>query len=167
MSVVIHFFVYLASHLRRPPVFFLSVAPIPLPPSPKFFPLIPFADPHTLNPYAAILYKKMAGAGPSQRTVSLEFFPCHRSENSPVSPAVATLPKTPYRKSFACPTSETPDLWLPLTSRNGYALPAAMGVAAKRARRLQERRSSRLPCSRLKRLTALQSPKAIDCLAVA
>src|SRR5437016_7616810 len=32
-----------------------------------------------------------------------------------------------------------------------------MGAAAKRARRLQERRSSRLPCSRLKRLTALQS----------
>jgi hypothetical protein len=28
-----------------------------------------------------------------------------------------------------------------VTSRNGYALPAAMGAAAKRARRLQERRS--------------------------
>jgi len=163
---VIHFFVYLASHFRRPPVFLLGLTPIPLPPSPKSFPLNPFADPHTLNPYAAILYKKMAGEGPSQHTVSLKFFPCHRSENSPVSPAVATLPKTPYRKSFLATLPSPADLWLQLTSRNGYALPAAMGVAAKRARRLQERRSSRLPCSRLKRLTALQSPKAIDCLAV-
>src|SRR5438876_9287767 len=104
-----------------------------------------------------LLYKKMVGEGPSQRTVSLKFFPCHRFENSPVSPAVATLPKTPYRKSFLATLPRPPDLWLQLTSRNGYALPAAMGVAAKRARRLQERRSSRLPCSRL---------KAIDCLAV-
>ena len=149
MPFVIHFFVYLASHFRRPPVFLLGLAPIPLPPSPKSFPPIPFADPHTLNPYAAILYKNMAGEGPSQRTVSLKFFPCHRFENSPVSPAVATLPRLP-------------DLWLQVTSRNGYALPAAMGVAAKRARRLQERRSSRLPCSRLKRLTALQS-KEFSC----
>src|SRR5438552_9050552 len=84
-----------------------------------------------------LLYKKVAGAGPSQRTASLKFFPCHRFENSPVSPAVAILPKTPYRKSFACPTSETSDLWLPITSRNAYALTAAMVVGSKRARRLQ------------------------------
>ena len=61
----------------------------------RFFPLIPFADPHTLNPYAAILYKKMAGAGPSQRTVSLKFFPCHRSEKT-------------TRKSNHCHTSQKP-----------------------------------------------------------
>src|SRR6266704_3932867 len=35
-------------------------------------------------------------------------FPCHRSENSPVSPAVATLPKTPVSNPCVCHTSETP-----------------------------------------------------------
>jgi len=35
-------------------------------------------------------------------------FPCHTSENSPVSPAIATDPKTPSRKSFPCHTSDTP-----------------------------------------------------------
>ena len=37
-----------------------------------------------------------------------KFFPCHTSENSPVSPGIATDPKTPSRKSYACHTSETP-----------------------------------------------------------
>ncbi len=63
MNFVLHCFVYLASHPRRSPVSLLGLTPIPLPPSPKSFPLIPFADPHTLNPYAAILYKKVAGGG--------------------------------------------------------------------------------------------------------
>src|SRR5260370_4659995 len=35
-------------------------------------------------------------------------FPCHTSENSPVSPAIATDPKTPLSKSCICHTSETP-----------------------------------------------------------
>src|SRR5213082_1695499 len=35
-------------------------------------------------------------------------FICHRSENSPVSPLLATLPKTPLCKSFVCHTSDTP-----------------------------------------------------------
>jgi hypothetical protein len=35
-------------------------------------------------------------------------FPCHRSENSPVSPTIATDPKTRVSKSSACHTSETP-----------------------------------------------------------
>ncbi len=41
----------------------------------------------------------------------LSFFkslPCHTSENSPVSPPIATDPKMPLSKSFACHTSETP-----------------------------------------------------------
>src|SRR5438477_5522794 len=105
---MIHFFVYLASHFRRPPVFLLGLAPIPLPPSPKSFPLNTFADPHTLNLYAAILYKKVAGEGPSQRTVSLKFFPCRRSENSPVSPAVATLPSPRTCGSNLLPETATP-----------------------------------------------------------
>ena len=157
MSLVLHFFVYLASHFRRPPVFLLGLAPIPLPPSPKSFSLNLFADPHTLNLYAAILYKKVAGEGPSQRTVSLKFFPCHRFENSPVSPAVATLPKTPYRKSFACRTSETPG-------------PVAPSYFQKRLRPSRSDGGSRekgAPSSGEKiESTALQSPKAIDCLAV-
>ena len=37
-----------------------------------------------------------------------KFFPCHTSENSSVSPAIATDPKMPSRKPFACHTSETP-----------------------------------------------------------
>ncbi len=37
-----------------------------------------------------------------------KFFSCHRSENSLVSPVIATDPKTPLSKSFTCHTSETP-----------------------------------------------------------
>ena len=33
---------------------------------------------------------------------------CHTSEISPVSPIIATDPKSPSRKSFVCHTSETP-----------------------------------------------------------
>src|SRR5258708_1589847 len=35
-------------------------------------------------------------------------FPCHTSENSPVSPSIATLPKTPVSNPCVCHTSETP-----------------------------------------------------------
>jgi hypothetical protein len=35
-------------------------------------------------------------------------FPCRTSENSPVSPAIATDPKTPFSKPCVCHTSETP-----------------------------------------------------------
>src|SRR5712691_4498599 len=35
-------------------------------------------------------------------------FPCHRSENSPVSLAIATLPKTAVSNPCACHTCETP-----------------------------------------------------------
>src|SRR5260370_28130712 len=35
-------------------------------------------------------------------------FPCHRSENSPVSPAVATLPKAHLSKPCICHTSDPP-----------------------------------------------------------
>src|SRR5438045_4567907 len=35
-------------------------------------------------------------------------FSCHRSENSPVSPLLATLPKIAVCKSFVCHTSDTP-----------------------------------------------------------
>ena len=37
-----------------------------------------------------------------------KFFPCHTSENSPVSPGIATDPKTPFSKSCICHTSEPP-----------------------------------------------------------
>jgi hypothetical protein len=65
---------------------------------------------------------------------------CHHEKlNSFVFSRFRTLcPKTPG--VGVCPTSlfRYPPF---LTSRNGYALPAAMGAAAKRAYRLQERRS--------------------------
>src|SRR5205823_4047099 len=35
-------------------------------------------------------------------------FPCHTSKKSPVTPIIATLPKTPSRKSFVCHKCETP-----------------------------------------------------------
>src|SRR6266851_4088725 len=35
-------------------------------------------------------------------------FPCHRSENSPVSPIIATDPKTHLSKSCICHTSDIP-----------------------------------------------------------
>src|SRR6266704_2869428 len=35
-------------------------------------------------------------------------FPCHTSENSPVSPAIATDPKTHLSKSCICHTSDIP-----------------------------------------------------------
>ncbi len=35
-------------------------------------------------------------------------FPCHTSENSPVSPSIATLPKTRVSNPCVCHTSETP-----------------------------------------------------------
>ena len=37
-----------------------------------------------------------------------KFFPCHTSENSPVSPGIAADPKTPFSKSCICHTSEPP-----------------------------------------------------------
>src|SRR5205814_3820624 len=43
-------------------------------------------------------------------------FSCHRSENSPVSPLLATLPKIAVCKSFVCHTSDTPG-GLPVVSR--------------------------------------------------
>src|SRR2546426_3477516 len=52
--------------------------------------------------------EKSAGRGYSRRSLSPNSFPCHTSENSPVSPILATDPKSLLRKSFACHTSETP-----------------------------------------------------------
>jgi hypothetical protein len=40
--------------------------------------------------------------------LSSNSFPCHTSENSPVSPSIATLPKTAVPKPNICHTSETP-----------------------------------------------------------
>src|SRR5258708_39750415 len=44
-------------------------------------------------------------------------FPCHTSENSPVSPSIATLPKTPVSYPCVCHTSEIPWGVLPFRSR--------------------------------------------------
>jgi hypothetical protein len=67
-----------------------------------------FADPHPLNPYGTIFCKNMVGEGHRRRSRSLKSFRCHTSGISPVSLAIATLPKTSSRKSFPCHTSETP-----------------------------------------------------------
>src|ERR1700751_5500694 len=38
-------------------------------------------------------------------------FPCHTSKKSPVTLVIATLPKTPSRKSFVCHTCEATPGW--------------------------------------------------------
>ena len=63
------------------------------------------ADPHPLTPIESHPYEKHRGGGylPHQSQIAKSRV-CHRSEKSPVSPIIATLPKMPFRKSFACHT---------------------------------------------------------------
>src|SRR6266446_9952304 len=79
---------------------------------PNSFQLNLFADPHPLNLYATIFYKNIRGRWYSRRSPSPKSFPCHTSENSPVSPIIATLPKTSVSNPCVCHTSETPGGWL-------------------------------------------------------
>ena len=65
--------------------------------SPVFAKLQPRGTRHALPGLTSVFYP-LAGNS----------FRCHRSENSPVSPAIATLPKTVAHKSFPCHTSEPP-----------------------------------------------------------
>ena len=74
--------------------------------------------PHPLTPVISILYKNIEGRGPflsfqrSNVQTCLPFSPnsfhCHTSENSPVSPTIATLPKMRVSNPCVCHTSETP-----------------------------------------------------------
>ena len=99
-------------HTRRS----LPFSPIPCSPNPLFFnsfPLIPFADPHHLNPVASHLYKSHRGAGvPSAFSVSTpkSLTPVFAAlPGKPLlSPVIAADPKMPSRKSFPCHKSETP-----------------------------------------------------------
>src|SRR5260370_18706205 len=75
---------------------------------PTYLPFHLFADPHPLTPVLSIFYKDMVGEGHSRRSASPKSFPCHRSEKTPVSPAIATDPKTHLSKSCICHTSDTP-----------------------------------------------------------
>src|SRR5258708_7700721 len=50
---------------------------------------------------------------PSPSFLFSKSFPCHTSENSPVSPVIATLPKTHVSNPFACHTSEPPGSVVP------------------------------------------------------
>jgi len=50
----------------------------------------------------------LSGLAPAVRPLSPNFFICHTSANSPVSPSIATLPKTTVSKPNVCHTSETP-----------------------------------------------------------
>ena len=98
---------------------------IPLPHyPPNSFPLNLFADPHSLTPVVSIFYKNMGGQGafpgfqrsnfpPSNLSTSFlpNSFLCHTSENPPVSPSIATLPKTCVSNPCVCHTSETPRGW--------------------------------------------------------
>ena len=56
-----------------------------------------------LNPSFPFSFDCQFSTSPSRKC-----FPCHTSENSPVSPTIATDPKTLVSKSCICHTSETP-----------------------------------------------------------
>ncbi len=84
---------------------FLSRIPVPQQPSHKSHGINLFADPHPLTPVASIFYKNIGGW---EYSLSPKSFPCHTSENSPVSPTIATDPKTHVSNPSICHTSETP-----------------------------------------------------------
>src|SRR5260370_21604572 len=81
--------------------------------TPNSFPLNLFADPHPLTLVPSIFYKNIGGGGhsfsvPTSNLQGCNLFICHRSENTPVSPSIATLPKTQGLKSCVSYTSEEP-----------------------------------------------------------
>src|SRR5712691_1756363 len=61
----------------------------------KSLPFNLFADSHPLTPVTSDFYKNAGGRGHSRRFLSPKAFPCHTSENSPVSPLAATLMDLP------------------------------------------------------------------------
>ncbi len=91
---------------------FLSRIPVPQQPSHKSHGINLFADPHPLTPVASIFYKNIGGW---EYSLSPKSFPCHTSENSPVSPTIATDPKTHVSNPSICHTSETPPGGLPIS----------------------------------------------------
>ena len=66
--------------------------------------------------------EKSGRRGYSRRSLSPNSFPCHTSENSPVNPTIATLPKTGVSNPCVCHTSETPGGILP-PPRNSQSYP--------------------------------------------
>ena len=71
---------------------------------------------------------------PMQNTAFLQNtsnpFLCHTSGKSPVTPIIATLPKTSPRKSFVCHTYETPQGWGNSTIRPFCLLLSALSLCA-------------------------------------
>jgi len=81
-------------------------SPRPLPAKPHG--IILFADHHPLTPLESYRFKNTLRKECSRRSRSPKSFPCHRSKNSPVSPAIATDPRTALSNPCVCHTSETP-----------------------------------------------------------
>src|SRR5712664_1621700 len=71
-------------------------------------------------------------------------FPCHTSENSPVSPSIATLPKTPVSNPSVCHTSETPWVSSHFGHATGPGLASAMDHGTPMVRRQSQVDQSRL-----------------------
>jgi hypothetical protein len=69
----------------------------------SFFPLTP--NPDSLSPKSS---PYLVTSLPPYFLFFSKSFPCHTSENSPVSPTIATLPKTAVSKPSVCHTSEPP-----------------------------------------------------------
>ncbi len=115
---MLSFRVFVKRIYRSPAAPWLSRFPFP-PLSPKSHGINLFADHHPLTPITSIFYKNSAGRGYSRRSdirklqradvlCPVKSFPCQTSENSPVSPTIATDPKTHLSKFCICDTSETP-----------------------------------------------------------
>jgi hypothetical protein len=129
--------------------------------------IISFADPHPLTLLESYRFKNMAGRGYSLRSelriATLpqllrggdpdpvgtfrranfphppKSFPYHTSENSPVSPTIATLPKTDVSNPCVCHTSETP--------RGVSSLAHPHGAGRQRSRRSYAIKACLHPCA--------------------
>src|SRR6266581_8764181 len=72
--------------------------------SARFFPALPAMP----APHVVLLASSISLRPVFPYFLFSNSFPCHRSENSPVSLAIATLPETAVSNPCVCHTSETP-----------------------------------------------------------
>src|SRR5260370_42369062 len=91
--------------------------------SPLFAPISWNGAPFTMRPRSAVLFILRSQTPTFLQTAANPFL-CHTSKKSPVTPIIATLPKTHSRKSFACHTCDPlPPFALPFSSRPDPLLP--------------------------------------------
>src|SRR5216684_3331269 len=92
--------------------------------SPLFAPISWNGAPFTMRPRPAVLFILRSQTPTFLQTAANPFL-CHTSKKSPVTPIIATLPKTHSRKSFAFHTCDPlPRFALPFSSRPDPLLPS-------------------------------------------